>query len=111
MASARLATIPIDHLRAEIAAFPLGSEASLRLHPTALDPCLPTGLDPTAPLWRAAEHELLAAFPGFSVDEGVAWRDRLWFAEGSHAPVPLASYLRRIAGMFLRVVGPAAIPY
>ena len=43
----------------------------------------------TARLWRAAEHELLAAAPGLSLDDLVALRDGSWFAEDGDRERPL----------------------
>lgn len=40
MASYRLTGISMDHLQAEVAAFPLASEAALASAPTALNPQL-----------------------------------------------------------------------
>ena len=109
MSVARLAGIPLDHVVAELAAFPLASEAALALGPTAIDPGLAS--PPTVALWRAAEGALLGAFPAFSLDEIVALRDRVWF-DGSvtGSPIFLATYLRRLAWRFLRVDGPVAVP-
>ena len=99
MRAVRAVSIPIDHLIAEVAAFPLVSEASFELGLHALDPRM---RDPkTQRLWRAAEGLLLAAFPAFSVEEVVAVRDRSWFSLGSDSTLPLDRYLRELAGMFL----------
>ncbi len=107
MSFGRLATIPLDHVRAELAAFPLASESGLRLCLTNLDPRLQ---NPTGTLWRDAERALLGSFPAFSVDECVAWRDRLWFHGQPKGPVPLAAYLRHLGELFLRVNGHLMIP-
>jgi hypothetical protein len=80
--SSRLAGIPIDHAVAELAAFPLASEAAFEIGVTHLDPLLqeqrPSG-KATQQLWRQAERHFLGGFPAFSVEEAVAIRDRLWF--------------------------------
>ena len=60
----RLAGIPVEHVTAELAAFPLASEAALEIAPTALSPDVETK---TARLWRAAETEILRSCPAFSV--------------------------------------------
>ena len=109
MSIARLAGIPLDHVVAEIAAFPLASEAALALGPTVLDPELRH--QPTASLWRHAEGALLGAFPAFSLDEVVSLRDRVWFDGGAGPPIPLVRYLRQLAARFLRVDGAVALPY
>jgi adenosine/AMP deaminase-like protein len=105
--SSRLAGIPLDHVVAEIAAFPLASEAALELGLTELAPEL---VDPTGRLWRHAEAHLMRTFPSFSLDEMVAVRDRIWFAGSRRTPVPLHAYLRQLAGCFLEVNGTAALP-
>ena len=123
MKSYRSAGIPIDHIIAEIAAFPVASEAAFRLRPTALYPVLdldnkPTTLYPilnsdnkTAQLWRAAENILLTSFPGFSIDEVVSARDRIWFRNSAmEREIPLHRFLRGIADSYLRANGPIAFP-
>jgi len=109
MGASRLAGIPIDHLRAEVFAFPLASEAAFRLGArlTSLHPAMD---GPTRQLWRAAETTLLSGFPGFSVDEAVAIRDRIWFSQTTGQATPLGSYLRRVANILLEVQGPTAVP-
>jgi hypothetical protein len=109
MGSSRLAGIPIDHLRAEVFAFPLASEAAFRLGGglTSLDPGM-RGLTKT--LWRAAETALLGGFPGFSVDEAVAIRDRIWFPPTTGSERPLGEYVRRVAGVLLEIHGSSAEP-
>ncbi|MCI0628309.1 MAG: hypothetical protein L0387_42770 [Acidobacteria bacterium] len=107
MGTSRIAALPIDHLIAETAAFPLASEAALKLAVTELDPELS---EPTASLWRAAERHILGGFPAFSVDEAVAIRDRLWFDDGGGGRVPLYRYLRNVAEQFLEIQGANAKP-
>jgi hypothetical protein len=105
MPSYRLAGIPMDHVQAEVAAFPLASEAALSLHPTVLDAGLSGA---TETLWRRTETALLGRFPSFSLDEVVAIRDRFWFSRRS--PMPLHRYVRQLAKTFLEVSGSQAIP-
>jgi hypothetical protein len=107
MQSTRLVGIPLDHAVAEMAAFPLASEAALRQAVTLLDPALKDG---TGPLWRQAEQEVLGHFPGFSVDEVVALRDKMWFGSAERI-VPLHAYLRRLAAEFLERQGNEAVPH
>ena len=58
--STRLSTVPIDHVVAELAAFPLASEEGFQLNVLELQP----GLDaPTAALWRHAESKVFGALP------------------------------------------------
>lgn len=106
MQSTRLVPIPLDHIVAEIAAFPVASETSLALAPRSLDPMM-TG--DTAALWQGLEQHTLGHFPGVSVDEAVALRDKIWFDKPG-AAVPIHGYLRRLAEEFLEPHGGAAIP-
>src|SRR5262245_39637615 len=105
MSVSRLAGIPLDHVAAELAAFPLASEGALAIGPVALDPSM---AGTTGRLWRDAENALLGSFPAFSIDEIVALRDRVWFAE--RGARPLHRYVRRLARWFLQVNGPVAVP-
>lgn len=115
MTSPRAAALPFNHLLAEMAALPLASRSALELVVTRLDPALRHSH--TCALWRAAERVLLTSFPGVSVDEVVAVRDRLWFrsttpslpAEPSGV-VPLHRYLGDLAGQFLQSNGNAITP-
>ncbi len=117
MSYIRLAGIPIDHLVAEIAAFPIASEASLKLGAVELSPWLSQDSRvvhaATARLWRAAESALIAHAPNVSLDELTAMRDRTWFREGAHHEVqsqPLHKYVRTLAQRHLRVRGKTAVP-
>jgi hypothetical protein len=107
MSGSRLAGIPIEHVTAEIAAFPLASLESFELSVTELDPRLRGG---TLTLWRRAEAALVAAFPAFSLDEVAALRDRVWFPDAAEFSLPLHRYLRSLAANFLRDAGPEASP-
>jgi hypothetical protein len=107
MSTSRLAALPIDHLVAEMAAFPLASEAAHRLRIVELHPAL-SGR--TRDLWREAERQVLGSFPAFSVDEAVAIRDRIWFLDQTRGVVPLHCYLRGLARLFLEAHGPVACP-
>jgi adenosine/AMP deaminase-like protein len=109
MSASRLAGIPIEHVIAEIAAFPFASIAGFDLGLSDLDPRLRPG-GPTLAMWRRAEAALVAGFPSFSLDEVTALRDRVWFVEGSLEPLPLHRYLRHLAHSFLRDAGPVALP-
>jgi hypothetical protein len=110
--TSRHAAIPIDHAIAEMAAFPIASEAALRLAITELVAFPALALDRnTAALWRAAEIVALGGFPAFSVDEAVALRDLTWFASApDEAPRPLHEYLRRLAASYLEVRCTSAVP-
>ena len=100
----RLSTVPLDHVVAELAAFPLASEEAFRLNVLELQPGLEA---PTAALWRHAETKVFGALPGFSLDEAVALRDRVWFRRGC---VSMHKYVRDIARLFLVARGDLAIP-
>jgi hypothetical protein len=118
----RLASLPLDHFTAEVAAFPLASMASFRRAIIELDPALTAGRpdpqpprrDSTNPLWREAESQILGSFPAFSVDEAVCIRDQLWFGTvggiGPHQPISLARYVRTLAQTFLKVDAGVARP-
>jgi hypothetical protein len=113
MNSSRLAAIPLDHVIAEVVAFPLASESALTLGLTSLDPAFSAATiagQASRRLWRHAEHQLLGGFPAFSVDEVVALRDKMWFADGATGEVPLHRYLRGLARWILEVRGATAVP-
>lgn len=108
MSAPRLATIPFEHLEAELAAFPLASEASFHLGTSSLNPLV----NNDDKLWRAAEKHLLNALPSIPPDEAVAIRDKLWFdspnldtAKLNTNPVSLLKYLGRIAASYIDVYG------
>ena len=115
MSATRLATIPFEHLEAELAAFPLASEASFRLGITTLNPQVSRAENDQ--LWRAAERLVLNAFPSVSQDEAVTIRDMLWFDSCGLAEdvpnieqrvsqsVPLREYLQRLSNGYLEVDG------
>jgi hypothetical protein len=105
--TARTAYLPFDHLFAELAAFPLASESALANPLTHLDPAMTTA---TGRLWRAAERELLGAAPGVSLDDLVALRDGIWFAEDGAGPRPLQAFLRQVALRHLDYLGAGVGP-
>src|SRR5947209_1430692 len=103
----RLAGLPVDHMVAELSAFPLVSEIAARLSITQLHSGLAAG---TAELWRGAEKHLVHSFPGLSLDEAVALRDKYWFANLKNQPLELQNYLQRLAHGTLEVHGSVATP-
>jgi hypothetical protein len=105
----RLSQIPIDHLVAEVAAFPLASEAALRCRTIELER---SDQGSAGRLWRETERHVLGHFPSFSVDEMVAVRDRVWFGERrrTNQPLPLVRYLRTVARLYLRREGDRVVP-
>ena len=112
MGSTRAISIPIEHVIAEMAAFPLGSEAAFQLAITHL----PMPIDFAArndALWRAAEREMVHSCPSFSLDELIEMRDRLWYP---HDATPgtrnsLADYLQRLATSYLKPQGSLVVPW
>lgn len=106
MSAPRLATIPFEHVEAELAAFPLASETSFQLCIASLDPLISRKDE----LWRAAEKHILSTLPSVPPDEAVVIRDKLWF-DSSNAEqkvsqsIPLSGYLRRLAASYLDVRG------
>jgi hypothetical protein len=110
MAASRQALIPIMHVIAEVAALPLASEIALSLGLAEIDPTLSSPA--TRELWRQGEGHLLRSFPGFSVDEAVAVRDRTWFREiDGPAALPLHEYVQLVARRYLSPVGTVAHPW
>jgi hypothetical protein len=106
MSAPRLATIPFEHVEAELAAFPLASEASFQLCTASLDPLISRKDE----LWRAAEKHILNTLPSVPPDEAVVIRDKLWFDSSNtepriSQPVPLLGYLRRLAASYLDIRG------
>src|ERR1044072_138480 len=108
MSAQRLATIPFEHMEAELAAFPLASEASFRLGTASLEPMVSNNDE----LWRAAEKYVLNALPSVPPDEAVNIRDQLWFNSSNLGqtpsvlePVQLIEYLHRLASSYLDVRG------
>ena len=106
MATTRLAAIPFEHVEAELAAFPIASEASFRSPPVFLDPVTIRQED----LWRAAERDILASIPSVSLDEFVAIRDKRWFGEtpnlnGPQPRISLVRYLRTLSQDYLDLLG------
>src|SRR5437879_976181 len=110
MAVARQTLIPIFHLISEVAALPLASEIALRQRVVRLDPLLKD--ESTTELWRQGEAHLLRSFPGVSVDEAVAIRDRTWFrGRNLLRQLPLHEYLTSLAERYLTAVGNVAHPW
>jgi hypothetical protein len=115
MSATRLATIPFDHLEAELAAFPIASEASFRLGITTLNAQVSHADNDQ--LWRAAERVVLNALPSVPQDEAVTIRDMLWFDSCGLAQdepnleqrvsrsVSLREYLQRLASGYLELDG------
>jgi hypothetical protein len=102
MSAPRLASIPFEHVEAELAAFPLASESSFRLCITSLDPLI----SKNDKLWQNAEKHVLNTLPSIPPDETVAIRDKLWFNSSNQdveitKSVSLFDYLKRLAESYL----------
>lgn len=106
MTAPRLATIPFEHVEAEMAAFPIASEASFRSPLTSLDPAVSRA----DRLWLDAEKVIMEALPSVHLEEAAAIRDRLWFQKTLDSypmlqPIPLVTYLRQLAESYLDIHG------
>ncbi|MCY2966507.1 MAG: hypothetical protein NT069_23230, partial [Planctomycetota bacterium] len=77
MSNNRTIQIPLDHMVAEMVAFPLTSASALRQQICELDRRVRAPA--TQRLWREAEVEFTSHFPHTSIDELVALRNLLWF--------------------------------
>jgi len=107
--SARTTLLPFDHLRAELTAFPLASEAALANPVTHLHPD-PDPDDPVVTLWRAAEKELLSAAPGVALDDLTAMRDSCWFGDRRRTGRSLQSFLRATTLLHMEYLGAGVVP-
>ena len=111
MNTSRLAGIPIDHVVAEVAAFPLCAEAALE---GGLFEFNPKMVGSTEVLWHAAERHVLSNFPSFSVEEAVTVRDSIWFdlnhGDDQNKPVSLGKFLQNLAHLYLEPRGDDAVP-
>jgi len=93
--------LSLDHLIAEVVAYPFGSVRSLTDGFTWF----------TAPsdMWDCAEFDLLQRFPGVSVEELRMHRDAEWFPEGT-SNTSLCTLVRSIAKRYLQPEGLIAKP-
>jgi len=107
MSRHRLASLPIDHLEAEFAAFPLASEAAFSLGVTTLRRDLGGA---TKALWRAAERHFVGQFPSFSLTELGHLRDKIWFGAADGRESTIGAYLANLAGTRLQAHGMVARP-
>lgn len=111
MPNNRTIQISLDHMVAEMVAFPLASASAQRQRVYELDPRVRAPA--TQRLWRDAEVEFTSHFPHTCIDELVSLRNLLWFgqaAKRADEPISIADYLRRIADEFLAARGTSAIP-
>ena len=122
----RVSQTPLEHLIAEVAAWPLASERSFTLGLDQLDPSLQGS---TGKLWRSLEDRL-ASVTAQSIDELNAIRDFVWFGAGQeiqhgiqqssqHNTLPehvarsrqaLHSVLHRFSMCYLRGEGASVVP-
>lgn len=116
MSGTRGVEVPLEHVMAELAAFPLTSEAASRHALIQFERTLRKGGEATSTgrLWREAEAAMVNSFPSFGIDELAILRDWLWFRRTPGAtldpgheekPVSLVEYLRSVAHATLRFSG------
>lgn len=106
MATVRFAAIPFEYIEAELAAFPIASEASFRSPSATLAPFASSQRN----LWRAAERDILSAIPSVPLDEIAIIRDKVWFGKepngwDQQTPVLLVDYLRNLSRQYLNKLG------
>ncbi len=102
-AGVKSALLPVAHLDAEVIAAPLVTSAGFSTALITLDQRIH---EATGGVWRETESSLLSRFPGTSVDELVARRDRAWFQDPGVGPlgqVPLHAFLCAAANRVLKV--------
>lgn len=102
--------MPIDHIEAEMAAFPIASEAAFKLSVVNINS---DQRGNSGALWRETEAELIRSNPSVSVDEIIALRDRLWHQDsyaGAQEEFSLGSYLVKLANRYLNPSGGVATP-
>lgn len=110
MTSSRHTKIPIEHVKAELATFPLVSEISLSQNIVELCPKLSPSSQ-TRILWQEAERMLVNRFPGNSIDDARSMRDQIWFSTPHiKEAVPLHKYLQGLALDYLEPQGFVAVP-
>lgn len=108
ISAVRQAQVSVDHVFAELLAFPLASEAAFETAGFGLDPA-PRGWL-ISKLWPRFEREVLRGLPSVTLDEAASMRDRVWFDQPGAGPQLLHHYLARHASGLLVANGPVAIP-
>ena len=115
--SQRQPGIALEHLLAEIAAFPLATVTAFENPVTIIDPDINDTFKETGStglLWREAERFITRICPDLSIDMALAVRDHLWFGSGTqdtkHQGPELYNYLRRLSHEFLELRGDHAVP-
>ena len=97
----RASLLPIEHLDAELLAWPFASRTAFQKSLVGLESNMGAG---TGGPWREAEKELLGRFPGISVDELVLRRDRIWFGRANQPSRALMELLRDAGKLVLAPV-------
>ena len=102
MSERRWSSIPLEYVEAELAAFPIGVEASFRVSAVVLD----SVSSKQKMLWEASENDIVSSIPSLPLDEFSLIRDRVWFGEtpdgeNLNVKVRLVDYLQRLATRYL----------
>jgi hypothetical protein len=115
MTRSRRISIPIEHIEAEIIAYPLSSETSFQLGLTSL--CKKPKNQPNSGIWQknielqqTAEKVLLGTFPSVSVDEFIYMRDYLWYTSLGNEETSLADFLALHSKRYLDTHGGKTVP-
>jgi hypothetical protein len=106
MSNARTVLTSLDHLVAEMVAYPFVSTASFA-HPVEILDGRMT--PPTAKLWREAERYFVAHFPHIAIDELISVRNRTWFGTNG-GTAALHNFLGHTSRDWLRQRGAVAEP-
>ncbi|HEY7427222.1 MAG TPA: hypothetical protein VH682_23510 [Gemmataceae bacterium] len=106
--SLRQTLLPLDHVYAELLAYPLASEEAFHAGLVRLDP--PRAGGPLDLFWQAFERNAFHGLPGTSIDEMACLRDRVWYGAPGVGGCSLHAYLRRHAEGLLRSAGHVAEP-
>lgn len=107
MSNSRDFSVSLDHLVAEMAAFPFVARICLEQPTEVLDPNMQ---GQTRALWRAAERYFVGRFPHIGIDELVAARNVTWFSTYTTGSLPLHQYVSNLADRWLEPRGPFAEP-
>ena len=112
MAKKQRPAIPFDYVEAELAAFPIGSEASFRSASVVLDPVS----SEQKMLWAASEQKIVSSVSSLPLDQFALIRDGVWFgktpdASKQESKIRLVDYLHGLATRYLDPQGrPIEVP-
>lgn len=108
MNSTRNSAIPLFYAEAEMAAFPLASEAAFKIGLAELNLSSQSGQE----LWKETEKYFTQTFHSFSLSTIEAFRNRIWFNNSfsSQSLIPFAHYLRNLAEFYLEPWGNYVVP-